>query len=304
MNGNRNAVVDIRKVGMVEAIVNLARKNNTTRVIMKVPVELLKIDKRYQTDSRTKRNMSYLVNNWDEHKLLPLTVVPHEEEGCFMIVDGYGRLNASQIVDAIKYMELDCLIILDAPREVEERLKFEAEQFAFQNKNVAKLKPYHKHGACQIMEDKAVLILDRMKEKYGFEYADGQGRRGCNTLGSYTECICLGRAYGENALDFIFEICQRCGFDRLPNGYSTYIVRAFKDAYLLYANDREIVKEALIKKLRGITPEILKSKSNTKYPILDYKSAVSLFVEDVIVKELHLNPCRKVEGNKVIKIVA
>ena len=74
--------------------------------IIRIPVELMEVDSRYQTDERTERDLKYLTNNWDERKLMPLLGVPHWEEGKVYIVDGYGRWIASQIVDKDKYKDL------------------------------------------------------------------------------------------------------------------------------------------------------------------------------------------------------
>ena len=73
--------------------------------IIRIPVELMEVDSRYQTDERTERDLKYLTNNWDERKLMPLLGVPHWEEGKVYIVDGYGRWIASQIVDKDKYKD-------------------------------------------------------------------------------------------------------------------------------------------------------------------------------------------------------
>ena len=270
--------------------------------IIKVPVELMEIDSRYQTDERTERDLQYLTRNWDERKLMPLLGVPHWEEGKVYIVDGYGRWIASQIVDKKKYKDLKVQMILNAPTNPEERLKFEAELYAFQNQQVKDLTAIQKHGAMIVLHDAATEILENMKKKYGFEYSANKGNREASVLGSYTVTLDLCKLDKGKAAEYVFDICVGSGFDRKPNGYSTYVMRALKDMYKLYANNRKDTKKMLTKEFRKLTPLILKANAVVKYPMLDMKIAVSLYVEDLIVENLGLEQSREVIGTKVVPI--
>ena len=102
-------------------------------------------------------------------KLLHLIGVPLWEEGKVYLVDGYGRWVASQMVDKEKYTDLQVLLILNAPNNAEDRLEFEAEMYAYQNKQVARMTAIQKHGAMVVLHDKATERLEKLKEKYGFE---------------------------------------------------------------------------------------------------------------------------------------
>lgn len=93
-------------VDKLEGLTKMYTDINEEIAIIKIPVELMEVDSRYQTDERTERNLQYLVRNWDERKLMPLMGVPHWEEGKVYIVDGYGRWIASQIVNKKKYKDL------------------------------------------------------------------------------------------------------------------------------------------------------------------------------------------------------
>lgn len=157
--------------GLLKGLTKMYRDAKYSVAIIPIPVELLEIDTRYQTEVRTDRSLMYLVNNWDENKLLPLIGVPHWEEGKVYLVDGYGRWVASQMVDKEKYTDLQVLLILNAPNNAEERLEFEAEMYAYQNKQVARMTAIQKHGAMVVLHDKATERLEKLKEKYGFEYA-------------------------------------------------------------------------------------------------------------------------------------
>ena len=156
--------------GLLKGLTKMYRDAKYSVAIIPIPVELLEIDTRYQTEVRTDRSLMYLVNNWDENKLLPLIGVPHWDEGKVYLVDGYGRWVASQMVDKEKYTDLQVLLILNAPNNAEERLEFEAEMYAYQNKQVARMTAIQKHGAMVVLHDKATERLEKLKEKYGFEY--------------------------------------------------------------------------------------------------------------------------------------
>lgn len=61
-------------------------------------------------------------------------------------------------------------------------------------------------------------------------------------------------------------------------------------------------KNFLIEELRQITPVGLKAKATVKYPMLDMKTAVSLYTEDMVVKNLGLEQSREVSGTRVVPI--
>ena len=270
--------------------------------IISVPVELLEIDESYQTEVRTERDLRYLTEHWDENKLLPLVGVPHWEEGKIYLVDGYGRWIASQCIDKEKYSELQVMIILSAPSKKADRLKFEAEMYAFQNAQVAKMTPLQKHGAMLILHDKATEILENLKAEYGFEYRATKGNRDASILGSYASTLNLCKVDEGKCAHYVFDICRDAGFDRKSNGYATYIMKGLADIYKIYASNRESTKELLGTVLREVTPSILKSKAVTKYPMLDFRAALSLYLEDIVVNNLRLDQSREVNGTKIVPI--
>ena len=288
--------------GLLEGLAKMYRDANYNVAIVPVPVDLMEIDTRYQTEERTERDLRYLTNNWNENKLLPLIGVPHWEEGKVYLVDGYGRWIASQVVNKRKYKELQVMLILNAPSKANERLKFEAEIYAFQNSEVKNVTPIQKHGAMIVLHDSATEILEKLKEKYGFEYTAEKGNREASVLGSYTETLRICKIDNGKAAEYVFDICKGAGFDRKSNGYATYIMRALRDIYKLYVNDRYETKEFLISELRNITPQILKASAVVKYPMIEMKTAVTLYVEDMVVDNLGLEQSREISGTKLIPI--
>lgn len=88
-----------------------------------VPLSLCYIDPRYQ-GMRTHKHLNKLRNKWDERKLTPIILVLHPEEYKCAVVDGQGRV----IVAPEKGLDrLNAIILMDAPEDPKERLKFEAE---------------------------------------------------------------------------------------------------------------------------------------------------------------------------------
>ena len=84
--------------------------------------------------------------------------------------------------------------------------------------------------------------------------------------------------------------------------FRSYVIRALRDIYNIYASDREATKQMLSEEFRKMMPINLKANALTKYPILDFRTAVSLYVEDMVVERLGLEQSRKVEGTKVVPI--
>lgn len=296
-------------VGELKGVTKMYRDAKMPVAIVNLRVELLDIDSRYQTEIRTERDLAYLAgkdkngeNKWDERKLLPLIGVPHWEEGKVYLVDGYGRWIASQMVDKEKYTDLPVQIILNAPTDPKERLKFEAELYAFQNKQVAKMTPIQKHGAMIILNDKPAKKLEQLCKKNGISYCSTKGNREEAVLGSYTEVLRICNIDDGKCAEYIFSVLKKAGFDRKANGFSSYMVRSLRDMYKLYENDRKETELYLANKLRALSPTYIKSVAVAKYPMLDARTATSLYMEDIVVEGLGLEQLRGVFDNKVVKI--
>lgn len=297
-----NINVNNADIGELKGLLASAREQNLPVAIIRILVRLFAIDPMYQTPNRTERDMRYLVDNFDDRKLLPVTGVPHDEEGKVYLVDGYGRWQASQQVDPQKYETLACMVILNAPKERKARQKFEAEQYAFQNKNVAKMRPIQKHGAMEILEDPAVLAMDEMQKKYGFLYAREKGQRESGVLGSYAETYDIARRWGVECLDYIFSICENAGFDRKTNGYGAYVMRGLRDMWKYYPENRKETAQFLSNYLRKFEPVKFKANAISRYLMLDPKTATSLYLEDLLVDNIALSHKRRVEGKSVSEI--
>lgn len=294
-----------KEVGELKGLLAVAREQGQNVAIIRIPVRLFAIDEVYQTDERTERDLSYLTKDFRKDKLLPVTGVPHDEEGKIYLVDGYGRWKASQIVDKNRgtneYEYLDCMVILNAPTEPEARRTYEAEQFAYQNKNVSKLTALQKHGALKQLKDSGAIVLDEMKDKYKFIPTSSQGIKTPGYI-SYTELYNICKNNGKECADYVLRICNRAGYHLQKYGYSACVLRGLRDIWKYYPNDREKAEEFLTTWLRERTPEVFKAKAVTRYPMPDYRSACSLYLEDLLVDNIDLLHARSVEGKSITMV--
>lgn len=300
------AVTTESEIGELKGLLSSARAQGMNVAIVKIPVRLFAIDESYQTPLRTNRDLSYLVSNFDDNKLLPVTGVPHDEEGKIYLVDGYGRWKASQMVDkknhTNKYESLSCLVILNAPTETEERRMFEAEQYAFQNKNVSRMSALQKHGAYKCMKYPAAFIIEELQKEYKFTFVSEKGNRAPGVLGSYSELFDICKAYGKECGEYIFNICEKAGFHLKVNGYSNYVLRSLRDIWKFYPDHRKDSSDFLAKWLREREPVKVKANAVARYGMLDTRTACSVYLEDLIVDNVGLNHVRSVEGKSITMV--
>ena len=215
---------------------------------MVAPLSLLYVDDRYQ-GLRTHKQLSKLDKNFDIRKLAPIVIVLHPEEYRCAIVDGQGRylVAPNHGIDA-----LNAIVLMDAPDDPEERLKFEAEYFIGQDSEVERVKPLEKHLSRVIIGDKSAVILEKMFKKYGIRYVNTRGNRGESVLGSYTDTYEIAKQHGEKCLEFIFGIIQNAGWDNESNGYATFVMRALRDAWIAHPANRRKIHTYLSKCLREL----------------------------------------------------
>ena len=112
----------------------------------------------------------------------------------------------------------------------------------------------------------------------------------------------IAKHSGIECLDYIFYICQKSGFDRKANGYASNIMRGLRDMYKYYPENREETAKFLSSYLRKFEPCKFKANAISRYFMLDYKIATSLYMEDLIVDNMSLVHRRKVEGKSVTEI--
>mgnify|MGYP007121849384 FL=1 len=263
-----------------------------------VPLSRCFVDSRYQ-GMRTHKHLNRLRNKWDERKLTPIILVPHPEEYRFAVVDGQGRC----LVAPEKGMDrLNAIILMDAPEDLDERLKFEAEYFIGQDSEVENVKPLEKHLSRVIIGDSAAVSLDKLLNKYGIKFVATKGNRGESILGSYTDAYSIAKVHGEKCLDFIFSIIDNAGWNKETNGYAVFVMRALKEVWIAHPNDRKEIHRFLSKELRQIDPALFSAEAKAKYPKRDHRVSCVLYVEDLVCDGLGIEKKIYVENGKKVKI--
>ena len=263
-----------------------------------VPLSRCFVDSRYQ-GMRTHKHLNRLRNKWDERKLTPIILVPHPEEYRFAVVDGQGRC----LVAPEKGMDrLNAIILMDAPEDLDERLKFEAEYFIGQDSEVENVKPLEKHLSRVIIGDSAAVSLDKLLNKYGIKFVATKGNRGESILGSYTDAYSIAKVHGEKCLDFIFSIIDNAGWNKETNGYATFVMRALREVWIAHPNDRKEIHRFLSKELRQIDPALFSAEAKSKYPKRDHRVSCVLYVEDLVCEGLGIEKKIYVENGKKVKI--
>lgn len=263
-----------------------------------VPLSCCFVDSRYQ-GMRTHKHLNRLKNKWDERKLTPIILVPHPEEYRFAVVDGQGRC----LVAPEKGMDrLNAIILMDAPEDLDERLKFEAEYFIGQDSEVENVKPLEKHLSRVIIGDSAAVSLDKLLNKYGIKFVSTKGNREESVLGSYTDTYSIVKVHGEKCLDFIFSIIDNAGWNKETNGYATFVMRSLRETWVAHPNDRKEIHRFLSKELRQIDPALFSAEAKAKYPKRDHRVSCVLYVEDLVCDGLGIEKKIYVENGKKVKI--
>lgn len=263
-----------------------------------VPLSCCFVDSRYQ-GMRTHKHLNRLKNKWDERKLTPIILVPHPEEYRFAVVDGQGRC----LVAPEKGMDrLNAIILMDAPEDLNERLKFEAEYFIGQDSEVENVKPLEKHLSRVIIGDSAAVSLDKLLNKYGIKFVATKGNREESVLGSYTDTYSIVKVHGEKCLDFIFSIIDNAGWNKETNGYATFVMRSLREVWIAHPNDRKEIHRYLSKELRQIDPALFSAEAKAKYPKRDHRVSCVLYVEDLVCDGLGIEKKIYVENGKKVKI--
>lgn len=263
-----------------------------------VPLSCCFVDLRYQ-GMRTHKHLNRLKNKWDERKLTPIILVPHPEEYRFAVVDGQGRC----LVAPEKGMDrLNAIILMDAPEDLNERLKFEAEYFIGQDSEVENVKPLEKHLSRVIIGDSAAVSLDKLLNKYGIKFVATKGNREESVLGSYTDTYSIVKVHGEKCLDFIFSIIDNAGWNKETNGYATFVMRSLRETWVAHPNDRKEIHRFLSKELRQIDPALFSAEAKAKYPKRDHRVSCVLYVEDLVCDGLGIEKKIYVDNGKKVKI--
>lgn len=260
--GNKERTLEQRAedIGELKGILASSIASGLSKVILKIPVRLLAMDTAYQIPERTERSLGKLLKEWDYDSCDPLLGVPHFEDGYIAVVDGTGRVRASNVIDSDKYEKLDVTVLLKAPSDPKERQKFEAKKYEYQNSGTEPLKDYQKHGARLIREDRPTMLLEELKHQYDFDWVLKKGQREGGILGSYPYTRELCEKYGRSCMEYILDICKKSGFNRLSNGYSRCVFKALRDMWRYYAMKKKVYLD--VDEVKEIEKNV--SSGNTK----------------------------------------
>lgn len=214
INNENLDVAEEQKI-LFESTLNNMRecgKKGNGKFTCSIPIGLLKVDPAYQRiNTRTMSRLRKLANHWNEDKLTPIIVVPHMEEYCFYIIDGYGRLIVSTTMLPIAYKALDAIVLTKVPKNPIARQKFEAELFIGQGSEVERITPIQMHNARLLIGDVAAKDLQDILEKYSVSYVSTPGQRDKAVLGSYGTAYEISKRNGRKCLEFIFSIIENAG---------------------------------------------------------------------------------------------
>ena len=275
------------------------RNQRTITGSVVVPLSCCFVDERYQ-GMRTHKRLSRLRNKWDERKLTPIILVPHPEEYRFAIVDGQGR---SRVAPEKGMDRLNAIVLMDAPDDLNERLKYEAEYLIGQDTEVENVKPLEKHLSRVIIGDEAATTLDRLLKKYNIKFVANKGQREESVLGSYTDTYSIAKVHGEKCLDFIFSIISNAGWDKESNGYATFVMRALREVWVAHPNHRNAIHDYLSFGLRQLDPSLFGANARTKYPKRDHRISCVLYTEDMVCDGLGIEKKIYIDGDKKCKII-
>lgn len=258
------------------------------------PLDLCEIDEEYQ---RKHKRIRKLVNGWNLRKLMPIIVVPDKKNYVFKVVDGGGRC----VVAGEKgFSELFAVVIMDAPENPRERLRFEAEFFSTQNDETERLDRVDKHLSMVIKGDAAAVALDNACKKHDVDYTNmTNGPRRPKTLGSYGDTYRIASELGFEGLEFTFAIIENAGWDLEKNGYAAPIMRALSRQFEAHPEHISEIYRYLSTELRENTPGLFMAEARTKYPKREYRASCVLYTEDIVCKALGIERVINVNGNRI-----
>ena len=288
-------------IANIKPLVTIGKGRNQRTITgsVVVPLSCCFVDERYQ-GMRTHKKLNRLRSKWDERKLTPIILVPHPEEYRFAIVDGQGR---SRVAPEKGMDRLNAIVLMDAPDDLNERLKFEAEYFIGQDTEVENVKPLEKHLSRVIIGDEAATILDKLLKKYNIKFVANKGQREESVLGSYTDTYSIAKVHGEKCLDFIFSIISNAGWDKESNGYATFVMRALREVWVAHPNHRNAIHDYLSFGLRQLDPSLFGANARTKYPKRDHRISCVLYTEDMVCDGLGIEKKIYIDGDKKCKII-
>lgn len=247
-----------------------------------IPLDLLYVDERFQRlNKKGVGKVRKLADKWNNNKMDPLRVSPHNDECAFSVIDGLHRFFAAKLVGM---EEIVCEVIMNLPEDATERLKAEAMLFATQCDEVDTLTPAEKHNANIIMEIPEYLILDKVARKYGIEIKTGAGRGLVkqNVLAGYVEALNIARIYGEPIVDAAFKIICESRWNISPAGTGNRVLRCLRNIITLHPGYEDEIIKNIITRFKPVTPIQFMAEAIAAYPERRESEQATLYLEDYL----------------------
>lgn len=254
---------------------NAQRNPIAGKIIAELPTYLLAVDYSYQRcDDKNK-----LIKNWDSSKCSLLLTNYRPSEGKFYIIDGVHRFEAAKIKGVT---HLACEIFYNLTREDEAKI------FALQDENIKPVSIFDKYSAGLVYGDPSSIAIRDMCEKYGFLVINKPGAKHLSALYEAYNFI-KGKEEKSKALDWIFNIVQKSGWEEYPNAMSNVYFRAFSQIYNnTYDSDLETMAENLITCLQNVSTRSVITYCNVCYDsIHSDKQRVYLLFNDIANKKIN-----------------
>lgn len=224
--------------------------------LAEVPVELMRIDKRYQR--AISAIISQLIKKWGNEKCLFLLV--SYRDGVFYIIDGQHRWEAAK---AIGIDHLPCIIFTGLTWQEEARI------FAEQNKNITKLTPFDTFkanvacGDISYPEIKTDLELKSICDRHGITV---QKSTRVKTLKSVTRGRDIINQVGAGGLEWIFTLIESIHWEVHKETYASKMLDLFKWIYMDYKSNTTAENHKLFDFMATTTPIELDALAKVHYP--------------------------------------
>lgn len=243
------------------------------------------IDYSYQRVS----NINKLVDNWDYRKCSLLTVNYRESEHKFYVINGVHRVYAAKRNDT---PVLPCEIFYNLS------VSEEAYLFSTQDDDVEKVTTFDKYKANLLWEEENSIILKEMCDKYNIIVSGRKGDRketGClkalaDTLNFFVNK--KNENQKKKALDWIFNIYDKCGWRNDPLGLSGKYIVPITSVYNTTKDEQlEDVANVMIETLRNFDVKTIQSYATMYYPFVggDHNKKISVLFKDIASGEISLS---------------
>lgn len=257
------------------------------KVFLDIPLELLKVDhEMYQRVPQ--KHLNKLARDWDDDKCEPI-IVNYRNDGYFYIIDGQHRFEARKMksqMDENGIYDGSLVACVFVGMTVQEEAKY----FVGQNDGEKKLSHYDTYKSNVCWGEPIDCAIKDVCDCYGIKVEKSAT---LHTLKSVTTARRIVKNNGKEALQWIFELMEKAGWNNYKDAYTDIMLSGFNDIYSMCENNLTLAQERLIEFCKITSPKEITSISNIEYPTYGYKTRVTMLL-DTVVKETN--------NKKVIKL--